>query len=142
ELIIFFKKEISEHKHERNAKVIEKYFTTREINFRFEPEEIFRNKNRKEYFSDLVSSLKTSSAKNQLLFFDPDNGMQVKYNKDKHIKYQEIKDCFDVVCENSVISIIQFRHRINDDNWRVALKQKRKFDLIKEVSSFTTYIAD
>src|SRR5690554_5290580 len=143
ELIDFFKAKYSEHKHERNAKIIEEYFTNEGINFRFKPEEIFRNKNRKECFSDLVSSLKTSSTKNQLLFFDPDNGMEVKYNKDKHIKYQEIKDCFDVVCENSVLSIIQFRRqRINDEDWRIALKQKRKLDLSKEVSSYTTYIAD
>lgn len=137
-LIDFFKSKHSNHKHERNAKIIEEYFTKEKINFRFEPEEIFRNKNRKEYFLALLSSLSTLNAKNQLLFFDPDNGMQVKHNKDKHIKYQELKNHLDMVCKNSVLSVIQFRHRAN---WKIS-QQKRKNDLIIEVSPFVTFIAN
>lgn|SRR5690606_19748620 len=136
--LIKFLKENSEHKHERNAKIIEKYFKHKNINFRFEPEEIFTNKNRKAYFSDLVSSLQTSSVKNQLLFFDPDNGMEVKNNNHKHILYSELKNSLNSICKNSVICVIQFRHR---KNWKETL-QKKKRDLVKEVSPFTTYIAD
>lgn len=121
-LIDFFKSKHSNHKHERNAKIIEEYFTKEKINFMFEPEEIFRNKNRKEYFLALLSSLSTLNAKNQLLFFDPDNGMQVKHNKDKHIKYQELKNHLDMVCKNSVLSVIQFRHRAN---WKISNKKEK-----------------
>lgn len=137
-LIDFFETKYSEHKHERNAKLIEEYFTTEDINFRFEPEEIFRNKNRKEYFSALLSSLASLNAKNQMLYFDPDNGMEVKHNKDKHIKYQELKNHLDILCENSVLSVIQFRNRTN---WEIS-RQERKKDLIAEVSPFVTFIAN
>jgi len=138
ELIDFFKAKYSEHKHERNAKIIEEYFTNEGINFRFKPEEIFRNKNRNEYFLNLLSSLATLDTKNQILFFDPDNGMQVKHNKEKHIKYHELKNHLDMVCKNSVLSVIQFRHRAN---WEIS-RQKRKDDLTAEVSPFVTFIAN
>lgn len=137
-LISFFEEKYSEDKHERKAKVIEEYYKDININFRFNPEEIFIHKNRNEYFSSLISSLKTSSIKNQLLFFDPDNGMQVKRSKDKHILYQELKNTLNNLCDDSVISVIQFRPRIK---WETVLENKKQA-LIKEVSPFITYIAD
>jgi len=136
--LIKFLEENSKYKHERNAKMIEEFFKNEGANFRFEPEDIFRHKNREEYFSALVSSLKTSTTKNKLLFFDPDNGMQVKNNNHKHILYIELKDSLNNVCENSVVSVIQFRHRAN---WINTL-QKKKSDLVNQVCPFATYIAD
>lgn len=73
-----------------------------------------------------------------MLFFDPDNGMQVKNNNHKHILYIELKDSLNNVCENSVVSVIQFRHRAN---WINTL-QKKKSDLVNQVCPFATYIAD
>jgi len=118
----------------RDAKEISKFFASIKVQFKYCCDETFTHKGREIYFSKLLGS----SFDNQLLFFDPDNGLQVKNNKDKHLLFHEIESFLNVICENSIIAVIQFRHR---QDWKITI-QKKLEDIRKNVSPLVTYIAN
>lgn len=65
----------------RNVNKIQKYFDSIGIPFKFFSDKIFSHKQRNEYFSKILQS----TFNNQVLFFDPDNGLEVKKNNHKHM---------------------------------------------------------
>lgn len=118
----------------RNVTEIQKYFDSIGIPFEFFSNKIFSHKQRNEYFSKILQS----TFNNQVLFFDPDNGLEVKKNNHKHILFSDVRSCLEIINENSIVSIIQFRHRAS---WTATLENKLS-DLTKRISPFVTFVAN
>lgn len=119
----------------RNINELQIYFEAMGIQFKLFPNKIFSHKQREDYFSEI----RQSTYHNQILFFDPDNGLEVKRNNHKHILFSDIQSCLDIIDDNSIISIIQFRHRVS---WEVTLENKLNA-LIKHISpNNVTFIAN
>ena len=91
---------------DRNVTEINKYFATKGILFSCLNEE-FKHKERKKYFSEISKS----DLNNQLIFFDPDNGLEIMKSNHKHIKFEELRKCYDEIDDKSIISVIQFKSR-------------------------------
>lgn len=132
ELINFLK--LYDEIDKRNVNEIQKYFDGTGIPFKLFSNKIFLHKQRKEYFSEILQS----TYHNQILFFDPDNGLEVKHNNHKHILFSDIRSCLEIINDNSIISIIQFRHRAS---WSATLENKLS-DLIKHISPNVTFVAN
>lgn len=97
-------------KEKRNFKEIRNYYEA--INIKIEIYEhdksrYFTHKGRTDYFR----AIKTELLKRSLIFLDPDNGLEVKNNKDKHVLYSEVKSIYDRMTEDSLLVIFQFKPR-------------------------------
>ncbi len=132
-LINFFKK--YDDIKERNVADIQKYFDAINIPFNYFYEGDFDYRKRNEYFERISNVTYT----NQLLFFDPDNGLEVKQNKQKHILYEEIKKSLNAVCCNSIVSVIQFKPRFK--SWDDVILDKKN-NIKSLVSPHVTCIAN
>jgi len=71
------------------------------------PEVYFSNRGRRSYFQGV------SVKENQVVFLDPDNGMQPEKNcSNKHVSYADISELLRQITSNSVISVFQHFRRI------------------------------
>jgi hypothetical protein len=121
-------------KNTRNINELKKHFDDIQIQFKFSSDSIFSHKERDKYFSKIT----LSNLKNEHLFFDPDNGLEIKKSSHKHILYSDVAKCFSSIDDNSIISIIQFKPRVK---WDIIIPKKMD-ELTKQVTPHVTYIAN
>jgi len=91
---------------ERDINSIESYFNSKghKISiYKGQKGLYFEKQVRKEYFSEIPRELLTNS----LIFIDPDIGLEVKYSREKHLLYSEVKSLYDRMDQNSTIMIYQ-----------------------------------
>jgi hypothetical protein len=90
----------------RDVTKIKEYFDTKEI-----PLNCFNGKfthsEREKYFSEISKS----DLNNHLIFFDPDNGLEVKKSNHKHVKFLELLKFYEEMDKKSIIVVIQFKSR-------------------------------
>ncbi len=137
ENLLKFIKQIPEKKEDRNFREIETYFRDK-IDF-----EIFEHLNLSEYFEHPkrikhFEHLLENKFEKQVVFFDPDNGMEVKKNNHRHVKFDELKMFYKAMSEDSVIVVIQFRPRIT---WGKLMNEKLPKAKI-EITEFINYITN
>jgi len=124
-LIKFLKNKRDNKKEKRNANLISEYYKLQDVKIKFcvkEQIDYFSNKNRLDYFDSISKEIKNVKG---ILFFDPDNGLEVLNNKEKHIKYIELKKIYNEIDKSSVIVIYQHRQRFSkENNWEEYLKDK------------------
>lgn len=116
ELIDFLKQYIDPEK--RDTREIQKYFNAKGIPFNYLSDETFSHKERSKYFS----SINEKRYEKQILFFDPDNGLEIKKSSEKHILFSEIENCLKSQSYDSICCVIQFRYRYN--TWEKVLISK------------------
>jgi nuclear transport factor 2 (NTF2) superfamily protein len=118
----------------RCASNIETYFDKKKISCNFFPYPFIKEnrlqywkKYHEKYFSKVTIWIKDKSIhNNRLIFFDPDNGLQKEKtkNKDKHILYNDLKMCFDVMDDNSIFVVFQYRYQNRKISWEDIYKEK------------------
>ena len=116
ELIEFLKQYIDPKK--RDTREIQKYFNAKGIHFNYLSDETFSHKERDKYFA----SINEKRYEKQILFFDPDNGLEIKKSCEKHILYAEIENCLNNQSYDSICCVIQFRYRFK--TWEQVLISK------------------
>jgi hypothetical protein len=126
-------------KEKRDFGEIKKYFKEVGIGINiFKENSYFTKRNRSDYFHKVDDALLSDA----LIFVDPDNGMEIKNNTERHILYAEMKSFYSSMSENSLLMAIQFKHRITKDYWKEYELERRSLALLSIVDSLPTYIAD
>lgn len=125
-------------KEKRNIRVIEKYFADKNIGVKIYDRDkngYFNQKERSDYFKNIKRDLLTKA----LVLIDPDNGLEVKRNSEKHLLYNELKDILnnEELDDESIIMIFQYFPLEPHD-----IYVKRRLLEIKKISSYVTYISD
>lgn len=98
----------------------------------------FSKEGRNDYFCNIGQEL----LDNSLIFVDPDNGMEIKNNTERHILYSEMKSLYSRMGDNSLLMVIQFKHRITKDYWKEYELERRSRALLSIVGNLPIYIAD
>ena len=93
----------------RDILQIENYFKSKNIEVSV-ARELFVHQNRRTYFDKV--RMRTEFFSHSLVFVDPDNGLEVKKPKEKHILYDEVRDLYNSMDKNSVLMIYQHRCRV------------------------------
>ncbi len=138
DLFKFLGKPNNQAKNERRVKDIIEYFEDgKKLGIKFfnhtSDNEYFTQRSRREYFSGVLSKIPAKS----LVFLDPDTGIEVKKSKDQHILYSELRQVFEILDDLSVLMVIQFFHRGNQDE-----QVKRRASDLSKITNFLTYIRD
>ncbi len=119
--------------NDRRVAVMEEYFNKFKIDNYIVPE-LFYHKNRQAYFRDLTSQIQDSS----LVFFDPDNGLEVKHNNEKHVLFSEVESIYSSIGENTIIMIYQHFPRVRRDLYI----KERLVQLVSNFNPYVTYLSD
>ena len=116
----------------RNFKAIEHYFEGKKIKLKILAEEEFKHESRSDYFKNIDKK----NLNKQVIFFDPDNGMEVKKNTHQHLLHGELRQFYSKMSVDSVIVVIQFRPLRT--NWTSTINDKIK--TVKGVTEFVSFI--
>lgn len=120
---------------QRDFRKIRGYFEKIGVNIKIynhdRKDEFFMHKGRSEYFKNVPGQLLGEA----LVFIDPDNGLEVKRNRKKHLLYEEAKS---LIQDSSTLMIIQFFPREELDKYI----KRRKEELSNRVGRYVVYIAD
>lgn len=138
DLLRFLDKPNNQPKNERRVREIKEYFENeKKLAIKFydhiSDKEYFTHRNRKEYFSEVLSETPAKS----LVFLDPDTGIEVKKSQDQHILYSELRQILEILDDLSVLMVIQFFHRGNHHE-----QMKRRTTELSKITNFLTYIWD
>ncbi|MBP2134112.1 hypothetical protein J2128_002078 [Methanomicrobium sp. W14] len=106
---------------EKDFMSIQKFFSDKGLKCRIYPfcsennetekEDYFTKKNRQAYFTGLAKE----SLKSSLVLFDPDNGLEVGKNTEKHLLYSELMSVFRQTGDDSAVMIYQHFPRENHE---------------------------
>lgn len=117
----------------RNITEIEDYFKSKGIKT-YIRNELFVHRDRKRYFDKIIEELPPCS----LIFIDPDNGLEVKRSNEKHLLYQEAKDLYKRMDEDSALMIYQHFPRENHAKYL-----RRRSDELRELlGDLPIYVSD
>jgi hypothetical protein len=108
----FLKQYRDKNEKKRNVTEIKEHFNKKKINIKCFIED-FKHNEREAYFSKILKS--GIYINNRLIFFDPDNGLEIKKSNHKHVKFSELRMFYDAMGEKSIIAVIQFKPR---ENWK------------------------
>jgi len=126
-------------KERRDFREIKEHFKTGGIKINiFKENSYFTKRNRSDYFHKVDDALLSDA----LIFLDPDNGMEIKNNTERHILYAEMKSLYLSMNENSLLMAIQFKHRITKDYWKEYELERRSRALLSIIGNLPIYIAD
>jgi hypothetical protein len=103
-LMDFLEKYKEMDKDKRDFTEIENYFKSEGIGtVIYKGHKYFKHGTRYEYFKSIPEEFLHKS----LVFVDPDKGLQIKKSKKEHLLYQEVKDLYDRMDEDSILMIYQ-----------------------------------
>ena len=118
---------------ERKLNKIISYFKSHNIKTEL-IEEIFDHNQRKEYFQNITKG----SLDKSIIFFDPDNGLEVKNNNEKHLLFDELKMVINNMDDDSVVMIYQHFPRVK----RLQYIELRKKEIVHNTKTQCTFISD
>ena len=82
------------------------------------------------YFGNIVRALDARQAHlKHLVLLDPDNGIGVAKTKGEQIHETHLREVWDHLRKSDTLGLVQFEHRLRDQDWRVVL-QKRIADTL------------
>lgn len=97
----------------------------------------FNNRIRGDYFKNIPEGFLHKS----LVFADPDNGLQIKKSRAKHLLYSEVKYLYDRMDEDSILMIYQHFPRARH-KYREYSPEGRSNKLKKEIGNLPLHISD
>ena len=131
ELVEFLDRFNNENKRDINK--LHSYFRSKKCPMKIY-EDYFNHPNRHEYFRKLKQSLIPKS----LICIDPDNGLEVKRSREKHIMYSEVKDLYGCIDKTSILMLFQYIPREKRDIFFKGICEK----LEHEIGCWPIYISD
>ncbi len=89
----------------RDIKQLESFFEKQDIKMTiyYGKDRYFSHQNRRQYFEQIGDGLLSKS----LIFVDPDNGLEVKRSREKHILYSEVDDLYERMDKSSILMLCQ-----------------------------------
>ncbi len=124
-------------KEDRDFTEIKSYFEEKDIKttiYVYREGVFFSNKNRGDYFRDIPSD----SLRDAFVFFDPDNGLEIKNNTEKHLRYNELGELYArAPGSDSMFMVIQFFPRVGREEYI-----KRRLSDLASISGEVSYITD
>jgi hypothetical protein len=82
------------------------------------------------YFGNIVRALDARHAHlKHLVLLDPDNGIGVAQTKGEQVHETHLREVWDHLRKGDTLGVVQFEHRLRDQDWRVVL-QKRIADTL------------
>ena len=94
-------------KTKRKVELIKDYYDSLRLKFEL-INDFLLQKQRSYYFEEVLKKLEPSS----LIFFDPDNGLEVKNSNEKHLMFDELRMIYDKMDESSILMIYQHFPRV------------------------------
>ncbi len=94
----------------------------------------FSRTRREEYFKQIRNEHLWKS----LVFVDPDIGLEVNKQTNKHIRYDEIKNLYKRMGESSILMIFQYIPYVKRENYFPEVSEKLK----EKIGNLPTYISD
>ena len=109
----------------RNIKELDRFFTPYGINMTiYDGERHFTRQRRGKYFGGIDDEL----LKKSLIFVDPDIGLEVKNPKKEHVLYNEVKDLYERMDQESMLMVFQYFPREDHPEYL-----NRRMEEIKEL---------
>jgi len=103
-----------EDKSKRDIKHLKNFFEKQgiEVTIYCGKNKHFSHEYRGEYFKGIESELLSKS----LIFVNPDNGLQIGRTREKHIRYEEVRDLYKHMDKGSILMIYQHYPRMRTEN--------------------------
>ena len=124
-------------KEERDFRKIKDYFSKQgiraEIHGYADKKDYFEHSSRSVYFDSVTKR----PIQETLLFIDPDNGLEIRRNRERHLLHSEVRQIYKKLGNNSAIMIIQFFPREDHSQYI-----KRRLSELKEITSNLALIHD
>ena len=125
-------------KEERDFRKIKDYFSKQgiraEIHGYADKKDYFEHGSRSVYFDSVTKK----SIQETLLFIDPDNGLEIRRSKERHLLHSEVRQIYEKLDDNSAIMIIQFFPREDHSQYI----KRRLSELKKDIASNLALIHD
>ena len=134
ELMEFLKK----YGDKRDFTEIENYFKPNGFEIViYKGHEYFDKRMRNKYFEKILEEYLRKS----LVFVDPDNGLQIKNSKEKHLLYSEVKALYNRMDDDSILMIFQYFPRARY-KYKEYSPEGRANKLEEETGDLPIYISD
>ncbi|MFH0903667.1 MAG: hypothetical protein V1854_00570 [Methanobacteriota archaeon] len=130
---------LNDNADKRNFIVMEEYFKSvgiRPFIYDGHNDKYFTNDCRDEYFKKIPKK----SLDDSLVFVDPDIGLQIKRNSEKHLLRDEVRGLYMRMNENSILMIYQHFPRENHEKYLINRSRELKEKITKNLPPI--YISD